>query len=333
MSYFVSSLPIVSSLVMGICSSNAAGNDASSSSSDTAASFDYEKQLIISNFGPYSVIVNPNDRPTGETHIHRAPETANTPLCTTVYPNEPQPVTTIWQGFQRGVRVSAGEPCLGTRAYQLGADGRYVLSDGVADRGPYVWSSYAEVDAEAKEVGAGLVASGLRPGESNVGMYSKNRHEWVVGALGVWSQSMRCVALYDTFGPDAIQFIVGQAEIGLLFASKENLPAILRVAANCPNLTQVVQFDDRQSWQNVAEAVSREDVDAFAAHNIRLIAYSQLRALGQSSTTVFPNHPTPTTISYIMYTITRTITSISRLFSANSLSLPLPVGDSRGTHV
>ena len=290
---------------MGVCSSSPSGSSGGSSSS--AASFDYEKQLATSTFGPYSVIINPQEQRAGETGIHRSPATASGELCTSVYPNEPQPVTTIWNGFQRGVRVSANEPCLGTRLYLLDQSGAYRVSDGMPERAGYVWSSYAEVETEATEIGVGLVSLGLKPGESNVGIYSKNRHEWVTGALGVWSQSMRCVALYDTFGPDSIQFIIGQADISLLLITKENLPALLQVASSCPNLTHVVQFDDRQQWHNVQESVSKQDVDAFAAHNIRLMAYSALRSLGQSSTTVFPTVPSPSTISYIMYaTLTHT---------------------------
>ena len=287
---------------MGICSSSSGGGGETASDASGAPSFDYEKQLASSTFGPYSVIVNPNEQHVGETGIHRSPATANGQLCTAVYPNEQQPVTTIWEGFQRGVRVSGREPCLGTRLYQLDVSGRPKLTDGVPDRGGYVWSSYAEVEAEAKEIGAGMVAAGLKPAESNVGIYSKNRHEYVAASLGAWSQSMRVVSLYDTFGPDSIQFIIGQAGISLIFITKENLPALLKVAANCPSLTHVVQFDDRQQWRNSHESVAKEDVDTFAGLNIRLLAYSALRSLGQSSTTVFPHPPSPSTISYIMYT-------------------------------
>ena len=307
MSYLISAAPLVSSLVMGVCSSSSAGGEASSGSgggaSSTAPSFDYEAQLASSTFGPYSVVVNSSEQRPGETGIHRSPATAHAELCTAVYPNEAHPCTTLWNGFERGVRVSGGQPCLGTRLYQLdGATGRYRLSDGMAERGDYVWSPYAEVHAEAKEVGAGLAALGLTPGESNVGIYGKNRHEWVTGAWGTWSQSMRVVALYDTFGADSIQYIIAQAELGLILVSRENLPTILKVAPSCPRLKHIVQFDSRQQWQNVEEGVSQQDVDAFAALDIRLISFTALRSLGQTSTNIFPAPPTPATVAYIMYT-------------------------------
>ena len=303
-SYLISSAPLLSSLWMGACSSSGSSGETASGSggSGSVASFDYERQLSSSSFGPYSVVVKSEQR-AGETGIHRSPATANGELCTVVYPNEAQPVTTIWNGFERGVRVSSREPCLGTRLYLLdGTSGRYKVSDGMPERGGYVWTSYAEVDAEAKEIGAGLVALGLTPSESSVGIYGKNRHEWVTGALGLWSQSMRCVALYDTFGPDSIQFIIGQADLTVLLVSRENLPVIAKVAPHCPRLTHVVQFDERQQWQNVEESLSPADVDAFAALNIRLLGFSALRSLGQSSTTIFPTVPSPSTIAYIMYT-------------------------------
>ena len=58
---------------------------------------------------------------------------------------------TLYEVFRRGVKESNNGNCLGWRD----------------DYGTYVWLSYNETLLRAKNFGAGLVASGLKPGEGS----------------------------------------------------------------------------------------------------------------------------------------------------------------------
>ena len=287
-------LPFISSAVttMGVCLSTP---------STSPPPFSYEGQLHSATSPLYSVIVNPSDPVKGETHTRRHPVSARNGLCTAIYPEEQGGLRTIWDGFQRGVRVSGANPCLGTRPYQLNADGTPAKgADGFPTRLPYVWSSYAEVDVEARELGIGLALLGYEP-QSNVGIFSKNRHEWIAVWLGLISRSMRVVALYDTLGPDAVQFIIQHADTHCLFVDVEKLPALLAIV-DTTHVRHVVQFDANALWANHHEAINPAHKAAFAAHNVTLLGYSELRAMARTNTTIFPVFPKPDDLAYIMYT-------------------------------
>ena len=265
--------------------------------------FNYDAQLRADRSRNYTVALPNPDENKGETAIRRHPTTLNSPLVTAVYPDEAQPVLTIWQGFQRGCRLNPFAPCFGTRPFLLQADSTssyQLLDDKTPARGDYVWASYGDVDKEAHEVGAGLRALGIEA-RSNIGLWSSNRHEWVAAALGLWSQSMRAVALYDSLGADACSFIVQHADLRCLFVSKQKLSALQPLLSSVA-ISYVIQFDADSRWSNVEDTVDAAQVQAFADLGAKLIAYSQLRQLGRESGSLLATPPAPDDIAYVMYT-------------------------------
>jgi len=130
-----------------------------------------------------------------------------------VCPAEDGGCTTVYSCFQRGVRLFPGNRCMGTRVWVTeeqkdAADApKYKLEDKAPMRAEYVWETYAEIDEAARDFGAGLVAMGY-PHHTNVGIFSANRVEWMVGALGLYSQNMRVVSLYPSLGENAVEFII-----------------------------------------------------------------------------------------------------------------------------
>lgn len=80
-------------------------------------------------------------------------------------------VTTLYEGFRRGARVSKNGPCLGYRetATTNGKKGA---------PGPYKWLSYDDVIRRSENLARGFITKGLKPGQSTfVGIYSQNRPE------------------------------------------------------------------------------------------------------------------------------------------------------------
>ncbi|CAG7724423.1 unnamed protein product, partial [Allacma fusca] len=67
-----------------------------------------------------------------------------------------------------------------------------------------------------------------------VGIYSKNRVEWVLTEQALYSFSMVSVALYDTLGPTASNFIISHADITCVVVENEkNLLTILESTPPC----------------------------------------------------------------------------------------------------
>lgn len=56
----------------------------------------------------------------------------------------------MWDGFRRGVGISANDRCYGTREYRINP------KTGQVERGKYVWMTYNEAHDEALTTAAGL---------------------------------------------------------------------------------------------------------------------------------------------------------------------------------
>jgi long-chain acyl-CoA synthetase len=82
---------------------------------------------------------------------------------------------TIYESFQRGLRLSHDRPFLGVRA----------LLDG--KRGDYVWQTYSVVNERATHVGSGLKAKGFGQMGSNIGIFSINMPEWMIVDIACFS--------------------------------------------------------------------------------------------------------------------------------------------------
>ncbi|XP_037687030.1 long-chain-fatty-acid--CoA ligase 1 isoform X2 [Choloepus didactylus] len=114
-------------------------------------------------------------------------------------------VTTLYEGFRRGVQISSNGPCLGSRKPDQ----------------PYEWISYKEVAELTECVGSALIQKGFKTSSDQfIGIFSQNRPEWVIIEQGCFAYSMVIVPLYDTLGADAITYIVNKAELSLIFVDK-----------------------------------------------------------------------------------------------------------------
>uniref|UniRef100_A0A8D3A5L0 Long-chain-fatty-acid--CoA ligase n=1 Tax=Scophthalmus maximus TaxID=52904 RepID=A0A8D3A5L0_SCOMX len=105
---------------------------------------------------------------------------------------------TMYEVFQRGLRVSNNGPCLGSRKPNQ----------------PYEWLSYKEVSDRAEHIGSALLHRGhSQTGDRFIGIFSQNRPEWTISELACHTYSMVVVPLYDTLGTEAIAYIIDRAAI------------------------------------------------------------------------------------------------------------------------
>ncbi|XP_023108090.1 long-chain-fatty-acid--CoA ligase 1 isoform X2 [Felis catus] len=140
-------------------------------------------------------------------------------------------VTTMYEGFQRGLQVSNNGPCLGSRKPDQ----------------PYEWLSYKEVADMSECVGSALIQKGFKTSpDQYIGIFSQNRPEWVIIEQGCFAYSMVSVPLYDTLGAEAITYIVNKAELSLVFVDKpEKADTLLEGVENklTPGLKTIVVMD------------------------------------------------------------------------------------------
>ncbi len=59
-----------------------------------------------------------------------------------------------------------------------------------------------------------------------VGLYSRNRYEWVIAEQACNAYGLTSVPLYDTLGADAVAFVIGQTRMVTVFVEAAALPMV-----------------------------------------------------------------------------------------------------------
>ncbi|GFN86278.1 long-chain-fatty-acid--coa ligase 5 [Plakobranchus ocellatus] len=185
---------------------------------------------------------------------------------------------TLYNGFQRGLRLSGDKPCLGWKP---------------TPSSPYTWMTYQQVNDRAVAFGAGLVHLGLQPvNETRVGIYSQNRPEYIIADQAFFRHSMCGVPLYDTLGEEACDFIVQQAELSAIICDKSaKAKTLLDRRKAFPVLTTIIMMEPIES-----EIAARAN-----AEGVRIIEMSEVERLGKENP-VAPTPPKPDDLCMVCYT-------------------------------
>jgi long-chain acyl-CoA synthetase len=123
---------------------------------------------------------------------------------------------------------------------------RYGTRTALRYRAAGVWRdiSWAELGERVTATARALVELGVQEGE-RVGIYSGNRPEWTIVDLAAQRLRAVPVPIYPTNTAKQAEYIVNDAEIGVIFAGGLDQYERLRaVSAACPTLRRVVVFDD-----------------------------------------------------------------------------------------
>lgn len=115
--------------------------------------------------------------------------------------------------------------------------------------GSYVWLTYKEVYDSATRLGSAMRSRGLNPGD-RCGIYGSNCPEWITVMEACNSQAVTYVPLYDTLGPNAVEFIINHAEVSLAFVQENKLSSILSCLPRCSSyLKTIVSFGNISTLQ------------------------------------------------------------------------------------
>lgn len=133
---------------------------------------------------------------------------------------------------------------------------------------PYVWWSYADVLAMATAVGVGLVETcGLEKGD-RVGVYAKNCPWWSLTMYACVSQGLVVVPIYDTLGPNIVEYVCNHAGTKVVVVSAENAPKLACALPKCPTVAAVVVVEAdgaRKTGTAATAAVAAATAAGFAA--------------------------------------------------------------------
>ncbi|QRV75225.1 AMP binding enzyme [Ceratobasidium sp. AG-Ba] len=205
---------------------------------------------------------------------------------------KPKPIRNLVDVFDSGVYKSRNEPFTGVRP---------VLPDGTLAK-HFVWSTYTEIDVRRQRVGSALEVY-RRNGElwktseelQTVGIWSGNRPEWQVIDLALHAYNKVGVSLYDTLGPDSVEYIINHAALPIVFTTASHLTQLVAITSKCPTLKLIVSIDKITPEQ-------RATYGTWAAERgVRIATLEELEELGAQNL-VEPSSPNPNSVASICYT-------------------------------
>ncbi|HEV2074667.1 MAG TPA: AMP-dependent synthetase/ligase [Thermoleophilaceae bacterium] len=120
--------------------------------------------------------------------------------------------------------------------------------DGMAvrysDAGSWRDVSYRELGTIVREIGRGLIALGIEPGE-RVAILSQTRPEWTYADFGALCAGAVSVPVYQTNSPDECHYVLEHADARLVFCEDaEQLAKVEEVRDRLPELRHVVAFTE-----------------------------------------------------------------------------------------
>src|SRR6188472_678347 len=134
--------------------------------------------------------------------------------------------------------------------------------------------SYREVGQIVDEIGRGLIALGIEPGD-RVALLARTRPEWTYADFAIASAGATVVPIYPTNSPEECAWVAGNSEArAIVCEDAEQVAKILAVRDRLPTLETIVVIDPLEPGAPGADAVvTLDDVRARAA----TVEASQLR--------------------------------------------------------
>jgi long-chain acyl-CoA synthetase len=112
-----------------------------------------------------------------------------------------------------------------------------------------IWNriSWSEYGKKVREVAAGLLSLGLKPGD-RVAILGDNRPEWLICHLGAMTAGGATCGVYPTSAAEQVAYVVGHSEAKVLFVeNEEQVDKVLEIMDELP-AAQVVVWDPKGLW-------------------------------------------------------------------------------------
>ncbi|KAI1295985.1 hypothetical protein EDD11_007619 [Mortierella claussenii] len=179
-------------------------------------------------------------------------------------------VKTIYDLFERSVRLFGDKQYLGHRV---------IINKDTRQYGHYVWETYAEIRQRVEAFGSGLLylsqsVLGDDPEQLSrwsLGIWAVNRPEWSISELSCSYFNLISVALYDTLGSDAVDYVMNHADIRVVVASGNHVASLLKAAEKSPGLKVVISMDPLE--ESIRQQHNIEG-------NVRVYDFAEIEVLG-----------------------------------------------------
>ncbi|KAF9390089.1 hypothetical protein CPB97_009986 [Podila verticillata] len=163
---------------------------------------------------------------------------------------------TLYEIWQNSVTKYGDNDFLGHRPYNTVAQ----------TYGGYTWETYKQVNQRVSAFGSGVMhlnevlLGNKQLNRWSLGIWSHGRPEWFISEMACNTYNLVSVALYDTLGPDAVEYIVNHADVQIVVASANHIASLLENAEKLPGLKAIISMDSLHDTVPVPGATSASQV-------------------------------------------------------------------------
>ena len=127
-----------------------------------------------------------------------------------------------------------------------------------------------------------------------MGIYSRNREEWIITALACWRISAAEVALYDTLGKQALEHILKQTRMSSIVVEGQKVG----------NLYELINKGNAEYLKNiiVLDPIEEELKAQIGELGIKVYSFGDILNIGEKAINMEAIPPEPETVASLLYT-------------------------------
>eukprot|EP00127_Corallochytrium_limacisporum_P001349 Clim_evm5s53 gene=Clim_evmTU5s53 len=267
----------------------------------------------------YAVEISPGKE--GESGIWRHKKVAKGDLLRTVTRPDGTEITTAWENFAWAAKTYPSRNCVASRKFN---------SDGTA--GEFQWKKYKEVREIVEQFAKGLLELNICPENEDssdpihraLGFYCKNREEWFIAQMACHMANITVVPLYDTLGPDVVQYICEQTGLHSIVAGPKEAKTLAANASKLETVKNVIQLPSQDGSDSWVESIG--DCKIYKMEDI-------LAAGKEAGASVEVEHPKPENVAILGYTSGTTGNPKGVMNLHSNLIAAFAGGEKAGIHV
>mmetsp|Transcript_18857 Transcript_18857/g.21605 ORF Transcript_18857/g.21605 Transcript_18857/m.21605 type:complete len:720 (+) Transcript_18857:102-2261(+) len=250
---------------------------------------------FVNAFKKFSEAAPLRSVPVKDDESHRVDPEYKGKLATTPSEN----VATLYDLARESFTNNAPRQCMGTREFLRWK------SPKVKHFGGIKWKTFEEVGALSHKFGAALRKENVVPAPNtttleqiktscSIAIFENTCAEWMISALGAFSQSVTVATIYATLGLDAVIGVVNECRISAIVCNKSNVKNLVDRIKDMKTLKTIIYTNDLIGQEDKTEL-------PVAPRGVKIVEFYEFCSNG--NTTAFP--PTPPkadTCAVIMYT-------------------------------
>jgi long-chain acyl-CoA synthetase len=209
--------------------------------------------------------------------------------------------TTLYELGVHAFKRFGSKNCMGSRKFLGWKDSKTKEFE----KGTVIWLSFSEVGTKAHKFGAALRANGMvsAPPTTDlkacktpcrIAIFENTCAEWMVAAMGAFTQGISVVTVYATLGKDAVAEAVHDNSVPVIVCNQKDVPCVVEKCRSMNCLKVIVYTKDLVGPKEVVALPA-------APRGVTIISFDEFIESG-NTTAYPPSPPAPDSTAVVMYT-------------------------------